>query len=888
MDIPSPQHRRPINGSSSRSTEIPCVEDDHRTVTKRETIESLERLQSVPLEEEDNSLKSFRQSLEEASKIYTPEKVISKPQTVPKSVIDFCNAAQDRRKQAMIESPAEKILEKPIENPCHHFIQPMETMLTAKAIKKSHNLSQGKKVVPSKLSQLNGRGKFAIFEKLDIPPVPLKEMDTFKILKWQTTCTNDERQGILKMNSERTAQLEPYIEAAKGDTERLPILEAQYERAANLFKNMSQSVDPPMLPAWEYRSHCTAAIKPLHPETTVAPEEAAITVAEASDQIVEDIRATGDSLCSPSISKSRRREPDDSDEVLIPTPISSPTTGQLRTRWSIENDRISSSPQTVNLPQLMKINRDQEWDESTESVFKEYLNPAAFCSSIHDMQQPQVNDEAARSLAWSPIPAGHLPVINPFARSNHGSQSGPMSSPIAVSKVQPIRRRAVPAIKGEIEPPIVGHPPHVSEQPPSRRLNNTGAHLHDRPPLSSAETDVPITSKLPSSVPNKRPLDATQEARATRPRSAYTTSQSLQDLLIKPAAQIRDTGSATPKLKVVTANETKAIKGEKVSRDSRPFDLFSLEGLFSLAERDDLNKTTEELYGLRPRSQEEYRRQIDWTANSLVRNPVWYEDACNLSIPYDSKLPPILIAISVLQKLPLFRALKKEGFTTVEKEKKMHSADMVISPATAIILQDLKSLPQHSMDLLQELKVTACKFERTIIIIECINYTACEKDPNAKNKSNPLSEDAMKAITQFKYFMPRALGSADGSTGEVEVIFSYNGAVEVARIIRWLIEDDRKRLKDIDSEGHQAVYEDRQWLTNEPNEEELELLTAQFGLNIFCAWYALNYSPSIHQLIEGMSDSERFKAFSGIFGTNVLDRFNEAIKQWKATSRQRR
>ncbi|WWC62507.1 uncharacterized protein I303_105103 [Kwoniella dejecticola CBS 10117] len=807
-------------------------EDDHQAVTREAITKIIQSFTPFELEtsEKDDPFLSLRASLKEATKNYTPEKAISKPISVSQSVVDFCNAAQQRRKKAMIKSPAQEILERPIEDPCRHFIQPMETMLTSKAIKKTIDLSRGKGILPSKLSQfrVGGKGEFAILEKVVIPPME-EQTDHFKLLKWQMQCTDTEKQRITAMLEKRKEWLKPQMDIAKGATADHPLLAKQLAAGEEIFKSISQTEDQPMLQAWQCESQLanpddlsnvadlSCPRIPAHGSMTHNDHDKIVNKGYIGKDLDMSIKPEGmignmtlDEI-APSYPSQQDRchDPDNSNEILVPTPISSPTTGQLRTRWSLENNLMSPSLSVIQpLVATSTPGGDQDWDESTESVFKEYLNPSAF------RQSPEIEHQ---------VGVAEREILDLHSRYSINGQLESTGEPDVPRKLQPVRRRVIPP--QEIAP---------------KQGDEPRSHI----------------------IPQKRGSDPVQEYRHGRGPSARIT-QSLQGLINNHIGRTNTEGG-----KLASNNYGEAANP------------FTLDGLLDLSQRQDLKSIQHESQSTRPSPKTGNEMSSDWTGNSSVRNPRWYSNACRPN-PQKSETPlPILVAMSVLQNLPFFRALKTEGFEIVEREKKMHNTDMVISPFTAMILRDIRTLAKTAMDLLQELKIAAQRFRRIVVVIECISYMAYEKDENISKKINPLNDSTIQAIERIRDLLPRALASAGGPVGEVELVFAYNGAKEVTRVIRWLIADDGRESRKVDHVRYKEIYEDRLWLSREPNERELQILTVEFELNIFCAWYALAHCGSLEGLI-GMHDAQRKKSFDGVIGGDVVDRLNAVLAKHK-------
>ncbi|WWC96069.1 hypothetical protein V866_002936 [Kwoniella sp. B9012] len=991
--------------------------EDHIIVTEHHTTKIFQQLSALDITEEDHDDTTSTP----ISKLLgltndNPFREFERPLNIPRKVQEFCNYVQENHKRGLKEFTREKLMEESIDNPFPLYLRPKEYMLTAKAIKRTHDCSEGKKVLPSVYTQLGGKGKFSTLDRVDDEIEEERKVDEDEALNLKIHLSHRQERELRAWLQDRTEKITPHLNHWKGNIEDHPILR-EWQEAAESLQDLARVIPEPLFPLSSYQMFTDVPITPDRGGDMTVWEDGQDELGDVSGWADDDI---GDEACrvgnfeqfngqiqpttthtsakalrlgntggrsyeddmlhwpryeyqseadSPREDISMMEGPtyaphneledldvEDSRHAFGPTPISSPTSGHIRASWSPNHNDAYANHDLLDDPIPIQEDRPK-WSESTETILKEWLDPAAFQtpSPSLDMQINNANqsyqtmshaqdqniaqnqwDEGMstrRQPAWDPAATmplkasgsvdrhshAHYPASDHFAQvdgmegmlanqrdwqatpevpmaynDHHPKLATPYwetSSPALHTVAPGLINPSQPIVRSDISLENDGHGassitpsrPRWATQPPSRVDDHRGLYQTESSQLftnaKSANTRTSDQSSQPALapvIPHKRTTPSSTSAdqqRATK-QLAATNDLSLKDIVLahKASSDNRD-----------KKGKKKASKSDSFKRPCNP-NMFSLDGYLALHQRNDLvNKSGKKDHESKKdeidkRLEEEEEERTQWMSDPCIKNPKWYENATEhpTNTPREGRFP-ILVAMSIFQNLPLVRALRSEGFLLVEREDKMHSVDIVLSPTTAILIQDLAKLSYGYEQLLKDVKDSCTKFKKVIVIFETISFAKSEKDPESKKKINPLTTDAPQGLATFRRLLPIALNSVGETTGNVEMIFAYDGASQVAKNLMWLMDDEGKKALKKDRKGYQDVYGDRKWLGNEPDEQELELLMTHFGLNICCAWYATSRYGTAQRVITGMNDVERKKAFQHVFGETAVERFNEEI-----------
>ncbi|WVQ65816.1 uncharacterized protein L199_003994 [Kwoniella botswanensis] len=988
--------------------------EDHVIVTEHHTTKIFQQLSTLDITEEDHDGTTSTP----ISKLLgltndNPFRDFERPLNIPRKVQEFCNYVQENHKRGLKEFTRKRLVEEFIDNPFPLYLRPKEYMLTAKAIKRTHDCSEGKKVLPSVYTQLGGKGKFSTLDRVDDEIGEERKVDEDEALNLKIHLSNKQERELRAWLQDRTEKITPHLNHWKGNIEDHPILR-EWQEAAESLQDLARVIPEPMFPFSSYQMFTDVPITPDRGGDMTVWEDGQDELGDVSGWADDDIGdeayrvetlekfdgrilpttthtsakplrfgSTGrksyedDTLHWPrheyqpeadsprddiSMMESSTYAPHNkfehpdveySPHVYRPTPISSPTSGHIKTYWSPNHDGPYISPECLDGPAPVEEFRPK-WNESTETILKEWLDPAAFQTPSPNLEMQMNNanqsyqttshqdqiiaqnqwDEGMstrRQPTWDP--AATMPVKASgsverhshahYLASDHFTHVDGMEGMLANQRDW-VATPEVPTPYNDYQPklatpywetsslaphtiapelinpshPIVGSEtslendghaaspmtpsrPRWATQPPSRVDDHRGLDQKESSQLftkaRSANTRTPDQFSQPALVPvisHKRATPSSTSAdqqRATKELAA-TNKLSLKDIVLahKASSDNRDKkGKKNPS------------KSDSFKRPCAP-NMFSLDGYLALHQRNDLLSKSGKKYHeskkdeIDKRLEEEERTQ--WMSDPCIKNPKWYNNAIEhpTNTPREGSFP-ILVAMSIFQNLPLIRALRSEGFLLVERENKMHSVDMVLSPAIAVLVQDLAKLSYGYEQLLKDVKDSCTKFKKVIVIFETISFAKSEKDPESKIKVNPPTTDAPQGLATLRRLLPIALNSVRETIGSVELVFAYDGASQVAKNLMWLMDDAGKKTLKKDKKGYQDVYGDRKWLEDEPDEQELELLMTHFGLNIFCAWYATSRYGTAQRVVTGMDDVQRKKAFEHVFGETAVERFNEEI-----------
>jgi len=276
--------------------------------------------------------------------------------------------------------------------------------------------------------------------------------------------------------------------------------------------------------------------------------------------------------------------------------------------------------------------------------------------------------------------------------------------------------------------------------------------------------------------------------------------------------------------------------------------------------------------------------KFDWRKHKSIQNPKWYPVSIRLSATRDKDPIPTFIANSVLQIRPIFRALENVNFIPVEvNTSHIQHVDMILSPSTGVIFTSLVKLPSHREKLMDQIKSAAFYFSRVIIVMEVVPYRLF-KDPKALAECIPIDEEIVKGLSTFKRALELSVNSADGLIGLAEVVYSLNGADEVAAMLRGVtLKMDTALLKGCKGDTL-ALWQDKSWThkeivshfasgpcdrANDQDPTEREYLIAA-GFNLYSTQFIIALCGSFMGFAEGMTAKDRLEKVAPVVGQKVV------------------
>ncbi|WVQ96648.1 hypothetical protein IAU59_003753 [Kwoniella sp. CBS 9459] len=304
-----------------------------------------------------------------------------------------------------------------------------------------------------------------------------------------------------------------------------------------------------------------------------------------------------------------------------------------------------------------------------------------------------------------------------------------------------------------------------------------------------------------------------------------------------------------------------------------------IRGHGDLADRDKPSSQLRELYPVQEEEPE------DWRSNTDIQNPKWYIKSASTTTHPQSSSFLILVAATVLQNIPLVRAMREAGFDLVERENRMEETDIALSASTAVVIHDFSTLGYTRDKLFQDLKAAAGYYKRVILILEIKPVTSTDNTggiTKGEGKDiSPLTDDALRGLKTLKKAYNYAFKSTKSIIGDLEIVYAYNGAAEVAKAINHLAREEGKQAASQLEQGHwEEMWGHRNWLRSvQPENWQIGDLIHHFALNSFCAIYAFYRSNGNVEAIEHMSDRERTAEFAPVFGPVIMDRFNSLMRQ---------
>jgi len=204
--------------------------------------------------------------------------------------------------------------------------------------------------------------------------------------------------------------------------------------------------------------------------------------------------------------------------------------------------------------------------------------------------------------------------------------------------------------------------------------------------------------------------------------------------------------------------------------------------------------------------------KFDWKDHKSIKNPKWYASSLRLCASREKDPIPTYISNSILQNRPIFRAIEGINFNPVEIESEhIQHVDMILSPSTGVIFTSLAKLPMNHTKLLNQIKEAAFYYSRVVVVMEVMPYRLF-KDPKSLAECTPLNEDIVKVLSTFKRTMEVSVNNGEGRIGTAEIIYSLNGAGEVANVLRGVsIKLDNELLKNCKGESLE-MWQDKSWV----------------------------------------------------------------------------
>ncbi|WRT67814.1 uncharacterized protein IL334_004788 [Kwoniella shivajii] len=868
--------------------------DDYMVWTERQTKEILSDIKPFDLSTHptipdsnggDPSIPS-RESLNSATGNLDPYKLYPKVLEIPESCKDFMVDVAKKRKNAMHRSPAEQLLSTPIGSPFSFNMRPKETILTIRAIKKTHDLTKGKKALPSTFNQINGKMSRLIWHTLpnEIPePKKVNETDALKL---RPTYTSQTINDVRNLHQKRTAARTPFLQLNKCELKEHPTLTKWDQDSREMFEELARQTNkkdflPYTLPIKAQEAYDSAH---QNHQTQVIAEDLQEMEQENCSYMEEDFRPedvdqyerdTGHT--DNSIHYDNRQALDNNDE---------PTQTELP--WQAENSHSGGESEINGYQQSYEEHQHYvnqlpnnyyelpfdpqigagQWYDSAEDAFRAYSNAPAFherhpTEEEHAFVQYPVNeslhekldlDEWDRLRSPTDTPTGEIvDEWEPFDESRDWQRSP----------------EAIP-----VQPPIDFWRPEDEEVSYQfRPLDND-----DPNPRSFGTSYGPTIAAV--TVNDAYGVPESQSHHYT-PKRQYTPEPSTNLPFKRVRQSLKDDTiglSLEDVLKNRLSDDFMNLQSA-VSSSLKCPNPFTLDGFLDLKQKPDLIKAS--------KSDPVLRKQIiplpevkkDWTADPAIRNPEWYSTANDRSQSRQQNPLPILVAMPVLQNIPLVRTLRREGFELIERIERMNSTDIIISPSTSLILQELAFISGHRSFLATALTDASKHFDRVIVVFETISFSASERSLDAKLNVDPLNREVKQGLDGLKRDIHTIFKNWNGPRGKVELVFAYDGAEYLVRALQSLLDEEGKGVRKKDKKAYKDIFGPRYWFHIEPLETDLQTLNTHFGLNTFRAWYALSKYGNLNRLVTEIDDEERREAFENVFGQVVTAGFNEAIAE---------
>ncbi|KIS02076.1 hypothetical protein L804_00334 [Cryptococcus deuterogattii 2001/935-1] len=312
-------------------------------------------------------------------------------------------------------------------------------------------------------------------------------------------------------------------------------------------------------------------------------------------------------------------------------------------------------------------------------------------------------------------------------------------------------------------------------------------------------------------------------------------------------------------------------------------DLSTIKGFLYIQKLDHLiSQEQEPTYKLPPNQSLspifEEEEPMDWRLDPILTNPEWFIQISALQ-PQSFEIPvPIMATVSLFQNRPLIRMLESRGLYLLDSFPSLQGADLIISPTTALVFRPLSSLPDIHVELLEELKLAATYYQRVILVFETISYAASERYTKTSNNFNPLATAVVHALGSLSRGKKAAWGTRD-IIGELDIMFAYKGAGEIANSVSKILREDEERLRQNMGEEGYLQYQGREWIGHESIVEHENIMVEMFGINTFGARYALATYGGAERLAYEMTEDERMEQLGPIWGQATTARFNDTLRE---------
>ncbi|WWD18503.1 hypothetical protein CI109_102955 [Kwoniella shandongensis] len=277
--------------------------------------------------------------------------------------------------------------------------------------------------------------------------------------------------------------------------------------------------------------------------------------------------------------------------------------------------------------------------------------------------------------------------------------------------------------------------------------------------------------------------------------------------------------------------------------------------------------------------------ESDWRNDPLIRNPAWYIKAISSPLRTPAASIAVLITNDLNQNRPLVVALRDQGFQTMERHTLYDDVDLVLSPNIAVVIHDLTALPGYQDTLSKRLLRATKQYRQVILILVTCSFDEFT-DVQSRSRPNagpsPLTQSVVISLQTLRRLYDLASKNARDVIGQLHIVYSYNGPEEVVKGLTARSTSERKAAyEQLDNRVYRDFYEDRQWLEQDPMEDDLSILVRTF--NTFHAWYALWRFGSV-ATIQSMSEDERMEKLGPIFSETLVTRYNTTLGKAKVHS----
>lgn len=360
-----------------------------------------------------------------------------------------------------------------------------------------------------------------------------------------------------------------------------------------------------------------------------------------------------------------------------------------------------------------------------------------------------------------------------------------------------------------------------SFQAPSPALTSTRRRKREEVPKKDAENVDELFEEGPDLSQKLKAADKPEKAmrvnlcKKTKVKNVQSNPQktSLDDITdIITSRGVTDSRALTKNIQETSSN----IPDHENNMKN---DLSTIKGFLYIQKLDHLiSQEQEPTYKLPPNQSLspifEEEEPMDWRLDPILTNPEWFIQISALQ-PQSFEIPvPIMATVSLFQNRPLIRMLESRGLYLLDSFPSLQGADLVISPTTALVFRPLSSLPDIHVELLEELKLAATYYQRVILVFETISYAASERYTKTSNNFNPLATAVVHALGSLSRGKKAAWGTRD-IIGELDIMFAYKGAGEIANSVSKILREDEERLRQNMGEEGYLQYQGREWIGHE-------------------------------------------------------------------------